>query len=54
MLAKNSRAPRGIWFYALSFTTIATIRRFDDSTIRRFDDSTIRHASSYRAKALRI
>ena len=46
MLAKNSRAPRGIWFYALSFTTIATIRRFDDSTIR--------HASSYRAKALRI
>ncbi len=38
MLAKNSRAPRDIWFYALSFTTIATIR----------------HASSYRAKALRI
>ena len=41
MLAKNSRAPRGIWFYALSFTTIATIRRFD-------------MLSSYRAKALRI
>jgi hypothetical protein len=25
MLAKNSRAPRGIWFYALSFTTIASM-----------------------------
>ncbi|MDP9692434.1 UNVERIFIED_ORG: hypothetical protein J2W82_006143 [Pseudomonas mohnii] len=25
MLAKNPRAPRGIWFNALSFTTIASM-----------------------------